>query len=72
MAGVSLLQAQTQLDAWIAASIAVAAGQSFSMGERSLTLVNAKEIREQIDYWDAKVNAFERTSGRQIKGITPC
>lgn len=54
-------QAQAALDAWIAADIAVAKGQSYSMNGRSLTLANAKEIREQIQYWERRVAAFEQT-----------
>lgn len=51
-------QAQTALDAWIAADLAVAKGQSYSMNGRSLTLANAREIREQIQYWERRVAAF--------------
>ena len=57
----TLTQAQTALDAWIAADLAVAKGQSYSMNGRSLTLVNSKEIREQIQYWERRVSAFEQT-----------
>ena len=57
----TLTQAQTALDAWIAADLAVAKGQSYSMNGRSLTLANSKEIREQIQYWERRVSAFEQT-----------
>lgn len=57
----TLLQAQTALDAWIAADLAVAKGQSYTMNGRSLTLANSKEIREQIQYWERRVSAFEQT-----------
>ena len=59
------IQAQTALDAWIAADLAVAKGQSYSMNGRSLTLANAKEIREQIQYWERRVAALSsnRSSG---------
>ncbi len=56
----TLPQAQTALDAWIAADLAVAKGQSYSMNGRSLTLANAKEIREQIQYWERRVVAFQQ------------
>ena len=56
----TLTQAQTALDAWIAADLAVAKGQSYSMNGRTLTLSNAKEIREQIQYWERRVSAFEQ------------
>ena len=55
----TLEQAQTALDAWIAADLAVAKGQSYSMNGRSLTLANAREIREQIQYWERRVSAFQ-------------
>ncbi len=55
-------QAQIALDAWIAADLAVAKGQSYSMNGRSLTLANAKEIREQIQYWERRVAAFAAAS----------
>lgn len=55
MAGITLAQAETQLAAWLAADTAVALGQSYSVGARSLTRANAREIRENIDYWEGKV-----------------
>ena len=57
----TLTQAQTALDAWIAADLAVAKGQSYSMNGRTLTLANAREIREQIQYWERRVLAFAQT-----------
>jgi len=56
----TLSQAQTALDAWIAADLSVAKGQSYSMNGRTLTLANSKEIREQIQYWERRVSAFEQ------------
>lgn len=56
----TLTQAQTALDAWIAADLAVAKGQSYSMNGRSLTLANTREIREQIQYWERRVQAFQQ------------
>ena len=57
----TLTQAQTALEAWIAADLAVAKGQSYSMNGRTLTLANVKEIREQIQYWERRVLAFTQT-----------
>lgn len=56
----TLEHAQTALDAWIAADLAVAKGQSYSMNGRSLTLANTREIREQIQYWERRVQAFQQ------------
>ena len=65
MAGITLAQAQEQLDAWIAASSAVAKKQSYRIADRQLTFTDAAEIRQQIDYWNSKVVALsQRASGR--------
>ncbi len=65
MAGITLAEAQTQLAAWIAASTAVAAGQSYSIKDRSLSRVDASEIREQITFWNNLVLSLTpRTRGR--------
>ena len=71
MAGITTVQAEEQLAVWLAASIAVASGQAYSIAGRSLTRANAAEIRNQIEYWDSKVQTLSR-GGRAIKGITPC
>lgn len=71
MAGITLAQAQAQLDVWLAADTVVATGQSYTIGERSLTRANAREIRENIDFWDGKVQKLSR-GGIIMKGITPC
>lgn len=48
--------AQTHLDAWLAADLAVSRNQSYSIDNRSLNRANAEEIRGQIAYWQRKVN----------------
>lgn len=66
MAGITLAQAEAQLAAWLAASSAVAAGQSYSIKDRSLSRVDAAEIRQQIDYWQGWVNTLtRRATGRR-------
>lgn len=61
----TLTQAQTALDAWIAADLAVAKGQSYSMNGRSLTMANTKEIREQIQYWERRIIALSNINASQ-------
>jgi hypothetical protein len=61
----TLEQAQTALNAWIAADLAVAKGQSYSMNGRSLTLANTREIREQIQYWERRVASLQATHQNQ-------
>lgn len=66
MAGITLAQAETQLAAWLAAPSAVATGQSYSIAGRSLSRVDAGEIRDQITYWDGKVRSLTASaSGRR-------
>lgn len=70
MAGITLAQAETQLASWLAADTAVATGQSYSIGGRSLTRANAKEIRDNIVFWDKQVKRLTR-GGIRIRGGTP-
>lgn len=62
MAGITLESAQAQLDLWLAADAAVASGQSYSIGGRSLTRANAAEITNKIDYWNGWVQKLARSS----------
>jgi hypothetical protein len=65
MAAFTLLQAQTQLDAWLAADAAVAIGQSYEIAGRRLVRANAAEITAKIDYWATKVTALtDSAAGR--------
>lgn len=48
---VTLASAQAQLTAWTAASLALAEGQSYTMNGRSLSLTDAAEVREMLNYW---------------------
>lgn len=50
--------AQAHLDDWLAADLAVINGQSYQIGDRQLTLTDAKVIRQKIDYWTRKVNVL--------------
>lgn len=57
---ITLTTAQTNLDAWVTADAALAEAQSYSIttggGSRTLTRSNAKEVRDQINYWQRIVN----------------
>lgn len=65
MAGITLAKAQAQLDLWIEADAKVASGQSYSIGNRSLSRADAGEITRKIDYWDGKVKQLTAAaSGR--------
>jgi hypothetical protein len=70
MAGITLAQAETQLQAWIDASTAVSGGQSYTIKtanglERSLTRADAASIRENISFWDRQCKELE--AGRPMR-----
>lgn len=72
MAGITLAQAEAQLSTWLSASTAVAAGQSYTIGSRSLSRADAAQIQAQVQYWDAKVKQLASgRSGMRIRGLTP-
>lgn len=70
MAGITLSQAESQLTTWLAADTAVASGQAYSIAGRSLSRANAKEIRENIEFWDRQVKRLSR-GGIRVRGATP-
>lgn len=73
MAGITLVQAQSQLDAWINASMAVAeGGQAYVFG-RSVTRADAGKILEMINFWDAKVKELSSntTGGMKVFSGVP-
>lgn len=51
----TLQEANEMLNLWIEAEKAVSTGQSYSIGGRSLTRVNMKEIREAQRYWESEI-----------------
>ena len=57
MAGITLAQAQAQLDAWLAASLATATGQAYEIAGRRLTRANAAEITAITNQ---TVNSYKR------------
>ncbi|CAH1387031.1 DUF6148 family protein [Candidatus Nitrotoga sp. M5] len=70
MAGITLAQAQTQLDAYLAAETAVLGGQSYKMGlgagsERWLTRADLEMVQRGIEIWHNRVvNLTRQSAGR--------
>lgn len=62
MSGITLAQAQEQLDAWMAASLAVTKGQSYALNGKSYTRVNVEHIDKMILLWDRKVKELSDTA----------
>ena len=50
MSAITLEIAKEHLDIWLEAEKAVALGQSYTIGSRSLTRANLSEIRKSIQY----------------------
>lgn len=55
MVGITLEQAQAQLDAYLAAEKAVLVGQSYEIAGRRLTRANLADIQTGITTWSARV-----------------
>ncbi|UES51579.1 DUF6148 family protein [Roseibium aggregatum] len=68
MAGLTAAIAQARLDSWLAADEAVAANQSYTINNRTLTRANAKEIRDNIDFWSKKI---EELTARETRTRGP-
>ena len=67
-----MAQAEEKLAEWMDADTAVATGQAYSIGERSLTRANSREIRENILFWNRMVAALTTSRrGPTLKGATP-
>lgn len=60
MTGITLETAQRQLEIWLDAEKKVARGQSYQIGNRSLTRADLGKIAERIDYWSNKVTELSK------------
>lgn len=60
MAGITLTQAQTNLDLWINISTQLDADQTVRHGDRTLTRHDLNEIMSMIDYWSRKCQVLSR------------
>ena len=67
MAIISKELAEKHLLLWMKAEAAVATGQGYQIEQMTLTRASLKQIREEIDFWSAKVaeaEAEEKGRGR--------
>lgn len=58
--GITLKQAQQHLEMWLNAEEEIATSQSYTIGTRTLTRANLKEVRDQIKFWQSKVDDLEK------------
>lgn len=73
MAAWTLAEARARLTTWLEAEAACAvAGQSYTIGSRSLTRSDLVEIGKRIDFWRQQVAQLEGgTSGLRVQRIVP-
>ena len=78
MAGITLAQAQAKLALWMAADDALTAKQSYEIdtgtGRRKLELVDAPEVRANVEFWDRKVQALTSAAAggrRRVRYVVP-
>lgn len=65
--------ARERLNMWLAAEEAVAAGQEYRIGTRSLRRVDIQDIRNQIAFWQRQLEQLEsgRKGGARVKRFVP-
>lgn len=59
----TLDEAKLHLKTWLDAELAVATGQSYKIGTRSLTRANLSDIMAQIKFWRNEVARLESGAG---------
>lgn len=65
MAGIALKEAQRHLKIWLKAEMEIATSQSYTIGTRTLTRANLKEVRDQIKFWQSKVAELESAAANK-------
>jgi len=64
---ISLVDATAAVAAWTAADLAVAKGQSYSIGSRTLTRANAEEITKKLNYWTGVEAQLQRSAAGETR-----
>jgi hypothetical protein len=67
----TLAVAREHLAAWLEADAAVATGQSYTIGSRTLTRADAARIAERIAFWRRQVEQLEsgRSGVRVVRAV---
>lgn len=68
---ISAAVAQQNLDAWVAASEAVAKGKTYKMGDNLLTRADVDEILKMIAFWEARVARASGTGRMKVRRSIP-
>lgn len=57
---IDLTTAQTHLSKWLEADLKVAEGQTVKMGDRELTMADARHITKQVTLWQGRVRNLQK------------
>lgn len=72
MPGITLANAEAQLQLWLTASEKVSTGQEYTIKDRSLTRADLADINTSITYWNRMVNKLSGgRTGMRVRGLTP-
>jgi len=71
MAGITLKQAEQHLKIWLTAEQEIATSQSYKIGTRNLTRADLKEVRNEIVFWENKVNQLSRKGRNRVYRAVP-
>lgn len=72
MAWITIDEARENLKMWLEAEKAVATGQSYKIGTRSLTRANLSDIAARIKYWRNELEQLESgTRGMRVMRAVP-
>ncbi|MGN0885792.1 MAG: DUF6148 family protein [Candidatus Spyradenecus sp.] len=71
MPWVTIDEARESLKMWLEAEKAVATGQSYKIGSRSLTRANLADITKRIQYWRNELERLEsgRSGARVLRAV---
>lgn len=61
--------AEEQLRSWLDAQAAVATGQAYTIGRRSLTRANLNEILKMISFWESKLENMGTPAPRTRRAV---
>jgi hypothetical protein len=74
MAGITLEQAETQLNLYITAEAAVLSGQRFRIGDKDITRADLEMVQRGITTWEARVQRLTRSAtgaGIRTRQVVP-
>ena len=64
-------RAKEMVAGWIEAEKAIMTGQSYKIGNKTLTRADLRAVRESIKYWQDEVDRFDKRSRIRVQQIVP-